>query len=303
MPDDPDRSLRAKGMKGRPMRWVFCAPFLLLVSPAVAADLDADVLRGPEIVAPAPLPVGPATLTRWSGFYAGGQFGLSNANADFSNSTQALVAYTLRDTTLEDQQAPSQWPVLGIANQSAIGYGAFAGYNTQWQDLVLGMEANFNRAAFSLHAPSSPIARTTSDSTGSVYAVNFTGNGSVADQDFATLRLRAGWVAGNFLPYGFVGFALGVANTNVSVTGLVVQYTSGTVGVCTVSQPCGSQAINNGFTANSQVLYGFTVGGGVDVALIQNIFLRAEFEFDQFNPPPHFLMTVATGRVGAGFKF
>ncbi len=252
------------------MRWVFCTLVALgLMSPAIAADLDIDVLRGPQIAGPPPpLTVGPATFTRWSGFYAGGQFGLSNANADFSNSTQALVAYTLRDTTLEEQQTPSQWPVLGVANQSAIGYGAFVGYNTQWQDLVLGMEANFNQASLSLHAPSSPIARTTSDSTGSVYAVNFTGNGSIADQDLATLRLRAGWVAGNFLPYGFVGFAMGVANTNVSVTGLVVQYTSGTVGLCTATQPCGSQSVNNGFTANSQVLYGFTVGGGVDMAVI-----------------------------------
>ena len=51
------------------------------------------------------------------------------------------------------------------------------------------------------------------------------------------------------------------------------------------------------------MLYGFTVGGGVDVALTPNIFLRADLEFDQFNPPPGILMTIATGRVGAGFKF
>ncbi len=287
------------------MRWVLRSLFaLILASPAAAADLDIpppgpvgyDALRGAQ-------PVGPATFTRWSGFYAGGQFGLSNANADFSNSTQALIAYTLRDTTLENQQTPSEWPMLGTANQSAIGYGAFIGYNTQWQDLILGMEANFNRASISLHAPSSPITRTTSDSTGSAYSVSFTGNGSIAEQNLATFRLRAGWVAGSFLPYGFIGFATSVANTNVSVTGLVTQYTSGTIGVCTTTQPCGSLAINTGFNANSQVLYGFTVGGGVDFALMQNIFLRAEFEFDQFNPPPHFLMTVATGRVGAGFKF
>ena len=137
------------------MRWVFCGLFALtLASPAAAADFDIpppgpaanyDILRGSETV-------GPATFTRWSGFYAGGQIGLSNANADFSDTTQSLVAYALRATTLENQQAPSQWPVLGNANQSAIGYGAFVGYNTQWQDLILGMEANFNRASFSLHA-------------------------------------------------------------------------------------------------------------------------------------------------------
>jgi outer membrane immunogenic protein len=165
------------------------------------------------------------------------------------------------------------------------------------------MEVNYNYAAFSLHAPASPIGRTTSDSTGSAYTVGFTGTGSQTAADFGTFRLRAGWVAGNFLPYGFVGFAMGVANTSVSVTGSGVQYTSGTVGLCTSAQPCAAFGINNSFSANSQVLYGFTVGAGVDVAITANIFLRAEFAWDQFNPPPGFLATVATGRVGAGFKF
>jgi outer membrane immunogenic protein len=277
------------------MRWVFRALVMLgLASPAAADDFD--FLRGTETV-------GPATFTRWSGFYAGGQIGLSNANADFSSTTQSLIAYALRDTTLEDEDAPSQWQVLGTANQSATSYGGFVGYNTQWQDLILGMEANYSRASFSLHAPSSPIGRTTSDSTGSAYTVNFTGSGSLVAEDFATLRVRAGWVVGNFLPYGFLGFAMGVANTSVSVSGTGVQYTSGTVGLCTATAPCGAFGINNSFNANSQVLYGFTVGAGVDIALTANIFLRAEFEWDQFNPPPGFLLTVATGRVGAGFKF
>lgn len=287
------------------MRRVFCALLALgVVSPAAAADFD--LLRGPEPivpVAPAPLPVGPATFTRWSGFYVGGQFGVSNASGDFSTATQSLVAYTLRDTTLESEVTPSQWPVLGSVSQSALSGGGFIGFNTQWQDLVLGMEANYNYAPVSLHAPNSPIGRSTSDSTGSAYALSFGGTGSLVAQDFATLRLRAGWVVGNFLPYGFVGFAMGVATTSVTVSGVGTQYTSGVVGTCTASQPCGSFGINNSFNANSQVLYGFTVGAGVDYAITSNIFVRAEFEWDQFNPPPGFLLTVASGRIGGGFKF
>ncbi len=60
---------------------------------------------------------------------------------------------------------------------------------------------------------------------------------------------------------------------------------------------CGS------FFQQSQILYGFAAGGGVDWALTPNIFPRAEFEWDVFNAPPGILLTLATGRFGAGFKF
>jgi outer membrane immunogenic protein len=286
------------------MRWLFGVLLVLgLATPAASADFDLpppsanfDTLRGPQ-------PVGPATFTRWSGFYFGGQFGLGDANANFSNATQALAAFALRNTALEANAAPSQWPVLGTANQAAASYGGFVGYNTQWQDLVVGMEANFNRATFPLHAPTSPIARTVGDGLGNTYALTMTGTGSLVTEDFATLRIRGGWVVGNFLPYAFVGFALGVANSAVTVSGSGVEYTSGTVGVCSGTQPCIPFSFSNSSSLNNAVLYGFTVGGGVDFAVTSNIFLRAEFEWDQFNPPPGYLATVITGRVGGGLRF
>ena len=60
----------------------------------------------------------------------------------------------------------------------------------------------------------------------------------------ATFRLRAGWVAGDFLPYGFVGAALGVANSAISATVSGVQYTSGTVGACSASAPCAAVLVH-----------------------------------------------------------
>ena len=288
------------------MRWVFgCLFALTLASPAVAADFDItppgpggdyDVLRGAKTI-------GPATYTRWSGFYVGGQLGLTNGAADFSGATQSLVAFSLRETLLQTDDMPSQWPVLGATSALTTSYGAFVGYNTQWEDLILGMEANFSRANFTLHAPTSPIGRTVSDTAGNAYSVNITGAGTMVGEDFATLRMRAGWVVGNFMPYGFFGFALGVANTSVSTSVSGEQYDSGTIGICTRAEPCFPFTFTNSFGANNEVLYGFTAGGGVDFAVTANIFLRAEFEWDQFKPPPGFLATVATGRVGAGFKF
>jgi outer membrane immunogenic protein len=264
------------------MRRVICALLVLgLASPALAQS------------------VGPATFTRWSGFYLGGQVGYGNGNADFTQSTQSIAAFALRETSLEADFSPSNWTLLGTANNSAASYGGFVGYNTQWQDLILGIEANLNRAAFTLNAPSTPIGPliTAPDTLGYTHTVTMSGAGSVTNFDFATVRARAGYVVGNFLPYGFAGVALGLANVSVAANVHDVQCTS----VAPIT--CAAYNYNNAFSQNMEVLYGLAVGAGVDILITPNIFLRAEFEWDEFDPPPGILMTIATARVGAGFKF
>ncbi len=117
------------------MRWVLCLAMVLgMASPALAADYDVPILRGSEPVAPV-VTVGPATFTRWSGFYAGGDLSYNNATADFSSGTAPLVILALQGTVVEQQFTPSQLQLLGKGADSAFGGGAFLGYNTQWQDL------------------------------------------------------------------------------------------------------------------------------------------------------------------------
>jgi hypothetical protein len=168
------------------MRRVICAlTVLALASPAFAADLDLDILRGSQ-------PVGPATFTRWSGFYVGGQFGYTNGNAPFSTATPPGIGNALRETTLENEFNVSQWPTLGTANQTVPSFGGFVGYNTQWQDVVIGIEANVSRAAFSLQAPSTPIGPLFlgADSLGLTHTVTISSSGSLSGNDFGTLRAR-----------------------------------------------------------------------------------------------------------------
>ena len=69
-----------------------------LLTPAVAADYGIPVLRGSEPPAPV-LSVGPATFTRWSGFYVGGNISLGSATSDFSTATRPLVQFSLQHTT------------------------------------------------------------------------------------------------------------------------------------------------------------------------------------------------------------
>src|SRR5579859_5627573 len=236
-------------MRGRQMRWVAVALFVLGVVPrAFAADLD--ILRGSE-------PVGPAAFTNWSGVYVGGQWGLSDTNADFSSATQPPLAYVLRNTTLEITSHPSALPVLGTADRSAQSYGGFVGYNTQWQDLLLGVEGNFVHTTASLNAPTSPITRSAlSDGQGNSYTVTITGAGTLNDLNYFALRGRAGLILGNFAPYGFLGAVVGVANVIVTTT---IQ------GTCEPgSKPtCANFALAASGGRNSALLYGATAGAGI----------------------------------------
>ena len=112
--------------------------------------------------------------------------------------------------------------------------------------------------------------------------------------DFGTARGRAGYVVGNLLPYGFIGMAVGRASYSVNTASLVQQTSNNIV------QPSSSL-----IAPDKPTLYsgGYTVGAGLDWALTPNILVRGEFEFVQFAPIFNIAVSMATGRVGAGFKF
>jgi outer membrane immunogenic protein len=284
------------------MRWVIWALVVLALPRAAFAD---DWLRGT---------VGPGNFTNWSGFYVGGEVGYSSNKTDFSGATQAPLAFALRETTLEADFAPSNWPLLGSATGNTISYGGFVGYNTQWQDMILGFEGDYRRASLTVDAPSSSISRrvTTVDSNSTEvtgYDVTATGGASLTLIDYASLRARAGWIFGNFLPYGYVGAVVGRSNYTRSSTVAWQQDTA--LPPAEPVLPCnpGSdpQCLNFAFTSaasgNSVLMYGFSIGAGLDVALKRNIFLRGEFEYVQFIPVEGILVDLASARAGLGFKF
>src|SRR5262249_17232492 len=94
---------------------------------AMAADWP-DALRGSLT----------PTYARWDGWQFGIQAGLANMNTDFGNSTAGMVAFILRNTTVENEFAPSNWAALSSNGTNGQVYGAFLGYNMQWEQLVLG---------------------------------------------------------------------------------------------------------------------------------------------------------------------
>jgi outer membrane immunogenic protein len=275
------------------MRRVIYVLLAFAFAPSAFAD-DLSWVTGAQ-------PAAPMNVNGWAGIYIGGQVSYSDAGGDFSKTTQAPLAFALRELTLENEQQPSSWPVLGQANHSAAGFGGFAGYNTQFERLILGVEANYDQANLSLNAPNSPISRRVT-AGGIPYDVTVTGSGSVTDLNFGTLRARGGWALGNFLPYAFTGVAVGHANVNIVATTFGVQNPplgcpAGT------NPPCVPFSFTGTAGKNGEWMVGFTVGGGLDVALTRNVFLRAEYEFVQFAPIANLVVSVNTVRGGLGIKF
>jgi outer membrane immunogenic protein len=271
------------------------------VTQAAAADLPA-VLRGPivgEVV----------QAYRWDGIYGGGQIGVSVANVDFTNAARTLVAEEVRLLTIEQDQQISQWAVLPKKNPVGGSFGAFVGYNCQWDDAVVGVELNYNRASLSASSDSA-IERSFFDSTNVpaghhyFYDVTVIGSASAHITDWATLRLRGAWAAGPFLPYGFVGFAVG--RSDVSRSGTVLGSATDVPDVATPPlTPLPDLAIfETAVDARKGVFaYGGAAGLGVDVAVWRNVFLRGEWEYVKFAPFQGIRLQINTVRTGLGLKF
>ena len=120
--------------------------------------------------------------------------------------------------------------------------------------------------------------------------------------DYAEARFRAGYIVGNLLPYGFAGFVVGRAEYSVSAT-TDAMCTAQVSAFTTSTGECNGFPLTASAGQNNALLWGFSVGGGLDWALTRNFFLRGEFEFVQFAPITNINIPIVDARVGAGYKF
>src|SRR5215475_13684548 len=84
-------------------------------------------------------------FVRWDGWQFGVLAGYGNMNVDFGNSTSPLVAFILRNSTLEAEGAPSTWTTLPNKSTNGPVFGAFLAYNWQWSELVVGADLSYKR--------------------------------------------------------------------------------------------------------------------------------------------------------------
>jgi outer membrane immunogenic protein len=276
-------------------RFLLAAVMLGTAAGAQAADLP-DFLRGS-------LPGGPAPAVNWQGFYVGGQGGYGSSDENFSGATSNMIAPLVANNVVQ-QTGVATWN-LGLGKESAQspGFGGFAGYNSQWDDVVIGVEASYLHGNFggSASAGEGPLVFPLSD--GNYHDVTATSQAAIAISDMATFRARAGYAYGSFLPYVFGGFALGDATItrSVSIQDNWAPTIAGAIASCSGAQypVCNTYASSQ--IQHSHLIYGYTAGLGVDINLIGGLFMRAEWEYARYTDEID--TSVNTVRAGLGYKF
>ncbi len=261
-----------------------------MVSAAQAADLpDLPILRGG-------LTEGLATSrVNWDGYYVGVQGGYGSSDENFNGSTKAMTAALLANTMEEAEMQVSSWNAgLGKQSSRSSGFGGFAGYNSQWDDVVLGVEGSYMHGKFggASTATRPPLVMKLSD--GLYHAVGLTSSSQISISDMASIRGRAGYAMGCFLPYAFFGVALGNANIGQSVT--INEWVSATGSNYIQMAP-----ISADNTQHNHLIYGYSAGLGVDVNLAGGLFARAEYEYIRFTSTVD--TSINTARLGLGYKF
>ena len=280
----------ASNSRHRGLRAGLAALALILLAPAgaVAADMP-EFLRGSYT----------PTYTRWEGFYVGGHIGASSMATNFGNATSSEVAYILRNSTLEDQFAPSNWTTLGSTTTNSMQYGGFVGYNWQWDQLVVGLDFGYNHMSSMATSASDTLERIVTTTDKIQHDVTVTAQSSIKLIDYAALRGRAGYTFGRFLPYAMLGVAVGRFNySNAAVlTDAQTDMTTPPGAFLGTFVGSASDAKDNAFAM------GFVTGLGMDVQVMPNLFLRGEWEFVAFGLVSGIRTSVNAARVGLGARF
>jgi opacity protein-like surface antigen len=271
-------------------RFLLVAAIVATATATQAADMP-DFLRGSFTA--------PVARTNWQGFYIGGQASYGAADMDFTNSGQDLLKKLLNNVDVQDKFDIASWPLQQKTSTQNSGFGGFFGYNAQWTDVVVGVELNYIHGKF-FNSSSGSQSRTFFFPTDYQTTADVSSSSSMNIRDYGSLRVRGGYALGCFLPYLFGGIALGQADINRSAEATLTYKYVGTQipPLPSFGGPPPATLTDN---ANAHFIYGYSGGLGIDMMLVANLFVRAEWEYMRFTAPVD--TTINTVRAGIGYKF
>ncbi len=188
-------------------------------------------------------------------------------------------------------------------------YGVFLGYNVQFEQAVVGLELTYNRIRTNQSVADS-LSRTFGDDTNAptghhfFYDTTVGGSASVALTDYGTIRARAAVEFGKFLPYAFGGIAIGRGDVTRSA---FVTYTRTDIPDVTdpVTPPIAPSTfpLTTSSESGNKIFYGYTMGLGIDFAVLPNVFVRGEWEWVDFVSFKDIKIQLNTVRAGVGVRF
>ena len=194
------------------------------VSTAFAALALATAAQAADMTAPA--------TYDWTGFYLGANAGISWNNSGVDNN------FDVNGDGINDLNNKIE------GDQTAFTAGGIVGYNYQIDQIVLGVEADFNYLGFS-DSNSRSV-----DVIGLDGIDTITGKSSFEADWFGTIRGRLGYAIDNVLIYGTGGLAYGHMSADGKVTASLAGDTVGTW---------------KGSTDSTN--WGWTVGGGMEYGI------------------------------------
>jgi outer membrane immunogenic protein len=217
-----------------------------------------------------------SSKVNWQGYYIGGQASYGSNTSKVSPTANSDLQATYNRPAGVDYV----WLQLPNAHSNTTGFGGFFGYNSQWDDVVVGIEANYIHDGI----------RSISDSFGVRYNPDLSfqslthSTAVVKLSDFGSLRVRGGYVMGCFLPYLFVGTGFGSQTVDRSISAFPYPLLPGTSAA-----------------SKTKLVYGYSAGAGVDVMLVGGLFMRAEYEYRRVTSDIE--SNINTVRLGLGYKF
>jgi opacity protein-like surface antigen len=273
------------------MRAFGLAAVALLLAQGAQAQ---DYLRG-SVIETSP------KVMNWAGVYAGGQASYVLGNSNFTGVTRPLIADMLRMTRIEDEMQVSSWPIISsndTGGSRTTGFGAYIGYNTQWDEILLGLDATYMLTNYT-NSASGTMSRVATLSNDFQYSVTATAQAQVEVKDVVTARGRIGYAFDQFLPYITAGFALARATTFTTAT---VSYPAPVYNGTQVPAPASPGASSTtGTDGKTNVLaYGYALGAGLEVMLMPNVVGRVEYEYVKLVNIDTWLNSA---RIGIAFKF
>ncbi|MCZ8186440.1 MAG: outer membrane beta-barrel protein [Beijerinckiaceae bacterium] len=233
----------------------------------------------------------------WSGVYGGVHAGITSGQTDPRPLAPSLAQNALPNSSITDLL--EQTIFFKETNKQGMSYGGFIGMNWQWDDVVLGWEADYSRSNIKSNTTTGPngLMRTQGSDEWQLTSTS-TSRGEI--KDWGTIRGRVGYAMGIFMPYLTAGVAIGNLNSRASTSGSWERYDVSTP----PARPLVGSANFAGVVGRSGVTYGGAVGAGVDMQFLPNTFLRGEWQYIQFASGglrPN--VSINTARVAGGVKF